>query len=81
MLLVTALGVFWFEVPIRGSLPLLLVATTFYLMTTLGIGLFISTVSRTQQQAMMSVFFFYFPRCSSPDSCFPSRTCPLWCGT
>lgn len=76
VLLVTALGVFWFEVPIRGSLPLLLVATTFYLMTTLGIGLFISTVSRTQQQAMMSVFFFYFPAVLLSGFMFPIANMP-----
>lgn len=76
VLLVAALGVFWFEVPIRGSLPLLLVATTFYLMTTLGIGLFISTVSRTQQQAMMSVFFFYFPAVLLSGFMFPIANMP-----
>jgi ABC-2 type transport system permease protein len=76
VLLVAALGVFWFEVPIRGSLPLLLVATTFYLMTTLGIGLFISTVSRTQQQAMLSVFFFYFPAVLLSGFMFPIANMP-----
>jgi ABC-2 type transport system permease protein len=76
VLLVAALGVFWFEVPIRGSLLLLLVATTFYLMTTLGIGLFISTVSRTQQQAMMSVFFFYFPAVLLSGFMFPIANMP-----
>jgi len=61
VLLVTAVGVFWFEIPIRGSLLLLLGSTALYLMSTLGIGLFISTVSSTQQQAMMTTFFFFFP--------------------
>jgi ABC-2 type transport system permease protein len=75
-LLVAAVGVFWFDVPIRGSLLLLLVATTFYLMTTLGIGLFISTVSRTQQQAMMSVFFFYFPCVLLSGFMFPISSMP-----
>lgn len=76
VLLVAALGVFWFEVPIRGSLLMLLVGTTFYLMTTLGIGLFISTVSRTQQQAMMSVFFFYFPAVLLSGFMFPIANMP-----
>ncbi|MHB1025926.1 MAG: ABC transporter permease [Desulfobacteria bacterium] len=76
VLLVAVVGVFWFEVPIRGSLLLLLVATTFYLMTTLGIGLFISTVSRTQQQAMMSVFFFYFPAVLLSGFMFPIANMP-----
>ena len=77
VLLVAVVGVFWFEVPIRGSLLLLLVATTFYLMSTLGIGLFISTVSRTQQQAMMSVFFFYFPAVLLSGFMFPVANMPL----
>jgi len=76
VLLIAAIGVFWFDVPIRGSLLLLLVATTFYLMTTLGIGLFISTVSRTQQQAMMSVFFFYFPCVLLSGFMFPIANMP-----
>ncbi|PWB67440.1 MAG: ABC transporter permease [Deltaproteobacteria bacterium] len=76
VLLIAAIGVLWFDVPIRGSLLLLLVATTFYLMTTLGIGLFISTVSRTQQQAMMSVFFFYFPCVLLSGFMFPIANMP-----
>ena len=76
VLLIAVVGVFWFEVPIRGSLLLLLVATTFYLMSTLGIGLFISTVSRTQQQAMMSVFFFYFPAVLLSGFMFPVENMP-----
>lgn len=76
VLLVAVVGVFWFEVPIRGSLLLLLAATTFYLMTTLGIGLFISTVSRTQQQAMMGVFFFYFPSVLLSGFMFPIANMP-----
>ncbi|MBI4706451.1 MAG: ABC transporter permease [Candidatus Omnitrophica bacterium] len=59
--LITILGVLWFGVPLRGNLLLLLFATCVYLFTTLGIGLFISTISSTQQEAMMSVFLFYQP--------------------
>ena len=69
-------AVFWFEVPIRGSLGLLLLATSLYLMTTLGMGLFISTVSRTQQQAMMSAFFFQFPAVLLSGFVFPIANMP-----
>src|SRR3990172_495446 len=62
---------------IRGNLLLLLVATTFYLMTTLGIGLFISTVSRTQQLAMMSVFLFNFPAVLLSGFMFPIANMPV----
>ncbi len=74
--LVSLVGVLWFEVPIRGSLALLFGATTLYLMTTLGIGLFISTVSSTQQQAMMSAFFFYFPAVLLSGFMFPIANMP-----
>ena len=76
VVLITLVGVFWFEVPIHGSLWLLLVATSLYLMTTLGMGLFISTVSRTQQQAMMSAFFFQFPAVLLSGFVFPIANMP-----
>jgi ABC-2 type transport system permease protein len=47
-----------FGIPIKGSLLLLFTITGFFLLTSLGIGLFVSTVSKTQQQAMMTVIFF-----------------------
>ncbi len=59
--MVTAVGLYWFDIPFRGSLLLLLLGTSLFLLSTLGIGLFISTVSSTQQQAMMTTFFFFFP--------------------
>ncbi len=74
--LVTVVGVLWFDVPIRGSLLLLFSATALYLMTTLGIGLLISTVSQTQQQAMMSTFFFYFPAVLLSGFMFPIANMP-----
>jgi ABC-2 type transport system permease protein len=49
LIIVTTVAVCWFEVPVRGSLPLLFGATSLYILTTLGIGLWISTVSQTQR--------------------------------
>ena len=77
VLLITVIAVLWFEVPIRGSLLLLVFATALYLMTTLGIGLFISTVSETQQQAMMTVFFFYLPAVLLSGFMFPIANMPM----
>jgi len=76
VILITVIGVFWFGVPIRGNLFLLFVATALYLMTTLGVGLLISTVSQTQQQAMMSTFFFYFPAVLLSGFMFPIANMP-----
>jgi ABC-2 type transport system permease protein len=76
VLIVTLVGVFWFEVPIRGSILLLLAATTIYLLSSLGIGLFISTISHTQQQAMMTMFFFFVPALLLSGFVFPIANMP-----
>ena len=59
ILLVTAVAVFWFEVPLRGSFVLLLAISLLYVICTLGLGLLVSTISNTQQQAMMTATFFF----------------------
>jgi ABC-2 type transport system permease protein len=74
--LITLVAAFWFHVPIRGSIPLLFGATALFLMSSLGFGLFISTVSRTQQQAMMSAFFFIFPAMLLSGFAFPIENMP-----
>lgn len=77
MVFVTLLGVFWFAVPIRGSVGLLFLSTIVYLVAAIGIGLFISTVSATQQQAMMSTFFFFFPAVLLSGFMFPIANMPV----
>jgi ABC-2 type transport system permease protein len=76
VLAITAVGVLWFKIPIRGSLLLLLAGSALYLMTGLGIGLLISTVSRTQQQAMMTSFFFNLPAVLLSGFMFPIANMP-----
>jgi ABC-2 type transport system permease protein len=77
MALVTAAGVFWFDVPIKGSLMLLLIGTSVYLLSVLGIGLFISTISKTQQQALMATIFFYMPAMLLSGFMFPVENMPV----
>lgn len=76
VVLVTIVGVFWFGVPIRGSFLLLLLGTACFLLSTLGIGLFISTVSSTQQQAMMTTFFFFYPAMLLSGFIYPIANMP-----
>jgi ABC-2 type transport system permease protein len=76
VILVTLVGVFWFGVPVRGNLLVLLLATTVFLLTSLGVGLMISTLSRTQQQAMMSTFFFFIPAIMLSGFMFPIENMP-----
>lgn len=75
--LVTAMGVYWFDIPIRGSFLLLLLGTALFLLSTLGVGLFISTISQTQQQAMMTTFFFFFPAMLLSGFVYPIASMPM----
>ena len=76
VIMITSVGVLWFHVPIRGSLVLLFLSTLVYLLTSLGCGLLISTVSATQQEAMMSVFLFYFPALLLSGFAYPIANMP-----
>jgi len=60
-LFISLVGTLWFGVPFRGSIGVLAIGTILFIMCMLGIGLFISTISKTQQQAMVSGFFFLMP--------------------
>ncbi|MDD5477692.1 MAG: ABC transporter permease [Candidatus Omnitrophica bacterium] len=73
---IASLGVFWFHIPFRGSLLLLTLATIIYLFTSLGAGLFISTIASTQQEAMMSVFLFYMPTILLSGFAYPIANMP-----
>ena len=77
VVLVLSVAVFWFQVPLRGSVVLLFGMTMVYLLSTLGLGLFVSTISSTQQQAMMtSVFFFLMPMVLLSGFVFPIENMP-----
>ncbi len=65
-----------FHVPFRGTVAMLLGASCLFLLSTLGAGLFLSTVSRTQQQALMSSFFFFTPAFMLSGFTFPIRNMP-----
>jgi ABC-2 type transport system permease protein len=77
MVVVTIIAKFWFAIPIAGNLILLFFATCLFLMSTLGVGLFISTVSSTQQQAMMTTFFFILPFFMLSGFIFPIANMPV----
>ena len=77
VLLVVAVAVGWFEVPLRGSFGLLVGLCLVYLLSTLGLGLFVSTISKTQQQAMMTTsFFFLLPMVFLSGFIFPIENMP-----
>lgn len=76
MALVTGIALLVFRVPLRGSFLLLVFCSLLFLLTTLGAGLFISTISDTQQQAMMAAFFFFQPAFMLSGFAFPIRNMP-----
>jgi ABC-2 type transport system permease protein len=77
VLLVVFFASFIFSLPVKGGIALLLGLSLLFLMTTLGLGLFISTISRTQQQAMMTaIFFFMLPMMFFGGFVFPIENMP-----
>jgi ABC-2 type transport system permease protein len=74
--LVSSIGVFWFGVPMRGSVVLLFGSLLIYLLSFLSLGLFISTISRNQQQALVTTFFFTFPIILLSGFIFPIANMP-----
>jgi ABC-2 type transport system permease protein len=76
-LLVTLVGTLWFRVPFRGSALVLLLGTSLFLASTLGMGLLISTICKTQQQAFASSFFVLLPGFILSGFSFPIASMPL----
>ena len=76
VILVTSVAVLWFDVPFRGEPVALLFGTLLYLMSTLGLGLVISSFSSTQQQAMLLAVFFVMPLVILSGFAFPIRNMP-----
>jgi ABC-2 type transport system permease protein len=74
--LITMISIAWFGIPFRGSVTLLFFCTLAYLLTTLGAGLFLSTMCATQQEAMMSVFLFNFPATLLSGFAYPIANMP-----
>lgn len=78
VVLVVFVALFIFGLPVKGSILLLIFLSIIFLMTTLGLGLFTSTISHTQQQAMMTaIFFFMLPMIFFSGFVFPIENMPL----
>ncbi len=77
VILVTTAALLVFQIPFRGSGLVLLGCALLFLLSTLGVGLFVSTISQTQQQAMMVSFFFFMPGFMLSGFAFPIRNMPV----
>jgi ABC-2 type transport system permease protein len=75
--LISSAALLIFHIPFRGSVLLLFFCSVVFLMTSLGAGLFLSTISHTQQQAMMMNFFFSTPAFMLSGFAFPIRNMPV----
>jgi len=73
---ITVITIAWFDVPFNGSFIFLVVSAIFYIICSLSVGLFISTVSQTQQQAMLSTFLFFIPSILLSGFVFPIYAMP-----
>jgi ABC-2 type transport system permease protein len=73
---VLLIGHWWFGVPIRGSIALIIITSGLFLMSSLGIGLFASTMANTQQEAMMTVMMFNLPMIFLSGFFFPIAAMP-----
>ena len=77
LLVITGGALLIFHVPFRGNFFLLMFCACLFLMTSLGAGLFLSTISHTQQQANMMSFFFTTPAFMLSGFMFPIRNMPV----
>jgi ABC-2 type transport system permease protein len=73
---VLIIGAFWFKVPVRGNVGLLLLLSGLFLLSSLGIGLLASTIAKTQQEAMLSVFMLLLPSLFLAGFFFPIEAMP-----
>ena len=76
--LIATVGTLWFQVPFRGHISVLLAGSVLFILCMLGAGLLISTVSATQQQAMVTAFFLIMPGITFSGFGFPIATMPQW---
>lgn len=76
--LILGVAIFGFDVPMRGSFLVLLLAALIFVCVTVSIGTLISTITRNQQQSMMAGFLFLFPAIQLSGLMFPLENMPLW---
>jgi len=74
--LITVVGTLWFGVPIRGNLGVLMALSGLYMLSALGLGMLVSSLAHTQQQAMMLAMFFIIPQILLSGFIFPIESMP-----
>jgi drug efflux transport system permease protein len=77
MSIITSVALLWFHIPFQGSFLLLAVSAFFYILSGLGLGLFISSISATQQEAFMTMFFLLMPFIMLSGFMYPIDNMPV----
>jgi len=77
LVLITTIALLWFRVPFTGNFLVLLLAALLFLLSALGLGLLISTVSSTQQEAFLATFMLFIPTMLLSGFMFPVRSMPV----
>jgi ABC-2 type transport system permease protein len=78
LILITVVALLWFHIPFRGNPLDLLLAASVYILASLGAGLYISTISRTQQEAFMAMFLLFLPFIILSGFMYPVRSMPIF---
>jgi len=78
MIGIALVGVFWFGIPLNGNPLVLFLGAVLFLISSVSVGLFISTISSTQQQAQVATFFFTLPAVNLSGFAFPIESMPDW---
>ncbi len=76
--IVTVIAVYWFKIPFQGSLPTLYIGLALFLLSTVGIGLMISSLAATMQQALLGSFLFLVPAVILSGFSTPIANMPGW---
>lgn len=74
--LITTIAIVWFDIPLRGSVTALILASFLYILAGLGVGLIVSTISKTQQEAFLTMFLFLLPGIILSGFMYPVDTMP-----
>jgi len=77
LILISTVAILWFDIPLRGSPVALFVASLIFIVAGLGVGLLISTVSKTQQEAFMTMFMFMLPAIIMSGFFYPISSMPV----
>ncbi len=76
VIIISIIAIFWFRVPFNGNYVFMLISSLFFILSTISIGLYISTISKSQQEALLSTFLYFLPSTLFSGFIFPIYSMP-----